>query len=317
MRRHLALAALAVAAGAPLLAPILLRADADAAAPPPAACLPPPPPPDPAAPARGLVALPAGTVQLGEGAVLEGEGPAHAMAVEGFLIDPTDVTNDQFAAFVAATGYVTLAERLGSSLVFVGGREGVDLNDPGQWWTIMPGADWRHPRGPGSGIEGHGALPVVHVGAEDAQAYARWLGRDLPTEAEWEYAARGGLAHGRYPWGNAPSTSERPMANTWQGAFPAFDLGGDGYRAEASPVGCFPANGFGLYDMAGNVWQWTRDVAAGGEPVIKGGSFLCADNFCFRARPAARLGTATDTTTSHIGFRTVLRPAAAAKGSPS
>lgn len=271
------------------------------------ACLPAQVLPDPAHPPAGLVSLPAGTVNLGEGAVLPGEGPARAVAVEAFAIDPTDVTNDQFAAFVAATGYVTLAERLGSSLVFVGSDGAVDLNDPGQWWRVMPGANWRRPAGPGSSLRGKGALPVVHVARQDALAYARWLGRDLPTEAEWEYAARGGLAHGRYPWGDAPSTPARPMANTWQGVFPAFDLGGDGYKATASPVGCYPANGYGLYDMAGNVWQWTADTTPEGEPVIKGGSFLCADNFCFRARPAARLGTATDTTSSHIGFRTILR----------
>ncbi|PWR18078.1 formylglycine-generating enzyme family protein [Zavarzinia compransoris] len=255
------------------------------------------------------VALPAGVVNMGEGAVLPGEGPARPVAVAGFEIDATDVTNDQFAAFVAATGHVTLAERLGSSLVFVVTGAAADLADPGQWWRVMPGANWRRPEGPGSSLRGRGSLPVVHVAREDALAYARWRGRDLPGEAEWEYAARGGLAHGRYPWGDAPSTAARPLANTWQGAFPAYDLGADGYKAAASPVGCYPANGFGLYDMAGNVWQWTADTTPAGEPVIKGGSFLCSDDFCFRARPAARLGAAADTTSSHIGFRTVRRPA--------
>ncbi|MDD3444620.1 MAG: formylglycine-generating enzyme family protein [Zavarzinia sp.] len=264
--------------------------------------------PDPGTPGRGMVALPGGTVQMGEGAMLPGEGPARAVAVAPFLIDPTDVTNDQFAAFVAATGHVTVAERLGSSMVFVGAEGQVDRDDPGAWWRLVPGADWRHPRGPGSSIRGRGSLPVVHVAPEDALAYARWLGRDLPSEAEWEYAARGGLAHGRYPWGDTPSTPGRPLANTWQGVFPLLDLGRDGYKAEVAPVGCFPANGFGLYDMAGNVWQWTATREPSGEAVIKGGSYLCSDDFCFRARPAARLGAAGDTTAGHIGFRTVLRP---------
>ncbi|MFA5122078.1 formylglycine-generating enzyme family protein [Zavarzinia sp.] len=281
-------------------------------------CIAAPPLPDPGDPTSGMVALPAGTVQLGEGPVLPGEGPARSVAVAAFRIDATDVTNAQFAAFVAATGYVTLAERLGSSLVFVGAEGTVNRDDPSQWWRIVGGADWRHPKGPGSSIRGKGALPVVHVAREDALAYARWLGRDLPSEAEWEYAARGGLAHARYPWGDAPSTPEHPLANVWQGVFPLLDTGADGYRAEVAPVGCYPANGYGLYDMAGNVWQWTADSEPTGEPVIKGGSFLCSEDFCFRARPAARLGAARDTTTGHIGFRTVLRHAPpSAQGSSS
>ena len=199
---------------------------------------------------------------------------------------------------------------------------------------MVPGADWRHPEGPGSSIAGKDAWPVVQVSWADAMAYARWLGRDLPTEAEWEYAAQGGKATAtRFVWGDAALDEAHPQANVWQGIFPATDSGGDGYKAKAAPVGCFPPNGYGLHDMAGNVWEWARDwyrpnldpEAAehpGGPPqqlafdpgdpgqrkhVIKGGSFLCSPNFCYRYRPAAREAGPTDTGENHIGFRTVLR----------
>lgn len=279
----------------------------------------------------GEVALSGGVMMMGARAAMPGEGPPRRVTVKPFRIDRTDVTNAEFAAFVAATGYVTRAERgpHPSSLVFVGAGDGVDLGDPSQWWRIVPGADWRHPTGPGSSIEGRDALPVVHVAYEDALAYARWRGRDLPTEAEWEYAARGGLDGATYAWGEERPSEGAAKANTWQGAFPLEDKGDDGFRAAPAPVGCFPPNGYGLYDMAGNVWQWTSDVWRPGlyddaesapetasydpadpdalQRVIKGGSFLCADNYCLRYRPAARTAAASGDGASHIGFRTVLR----------
>lgn len=279
----------------------------------------------------GDVAISGGTMMMGARAALPGEGPPRRVKVLPFRIDRTDVTNAQFAEFVAATGYVTRAERgpRPSSLVFVGAGDGVDLGDPSQWWAIVPGADWRHPAGPGSSLDGKDHLPVVHVAYEDALAYAHWRGRDLPTEAEWEFAARGGLDGALYVWGDEARDSAAPRANTWDGAFPLEDKGRDGFRAAASPVGCFPPNGLGLFDMAGNVWQWTRDVWRPGlfadpqnapetasydpadpyatQRVIKGGSFLCADNYCLRYRPAARTAASAGDGASHIGFRTVLR----------
>jgi formylglycine-generating enzyme len=301
-----------------------------------------------------MALIPAGEFVQGAAAEQPEEGPARRTRVGSFWIDRTEVTNAQFARFVAATGYVTLAERpldpraypqlsgdqlKPSSIVFAG-----ETSARSGWWRVVPGADWRHPKGPGSDLEGKAHLPVVHVGWEDAMAYARWLGRDLPTEAEWEYAARGGLEAKPYVWGEAPLDAERPQANVWQGPFPAVDGGADGYKARLAPVGCFAPNGFGLFDMAGNVWEWTRDWYAPrldmtqvtdpagpppyaaydpGEPgarkhVIKGGSYLCADNFCFRYRPPARQAGPTDTGSDHVGFRTVLRVAApaATAGSP-
>jgi formylglycine-generating enzyme len=301
---------------------------------------------DRAAPDRstgGMVLVKGGAFLQGAAPARPEEGPPRRTRVGAFWIDRTEVTNDDFAKFVAATGYVTLAERpldpkaypgvageqlKPSAIVFVGGDPAAG---PGVWWRVVQGADWRHPQGPGSSIAGKGALPVVQVAYEDALAYARWLGRDLPTEAEWEMAARGGLEDAAYTWGSAPLDPARPQANVWQGPFPAVDAGADGYKARVAPVGCFPANGFGLFDMAGNVWEWTKDwYAAGLDPadahdphgpaaafdprtpgerrrVIKGGSFLCADNFCFRYRPPAREAGPTDTGSDHVGFRTVLR----------
>lgn len=280
---------------------------------------------------EGDVAISGGVMMMGARAMLPGEGPPRRVTVAPFRIDRTAVTNSAFAAFVTATGYVTRAERgpSPSSLVFVGAGDGVDLGDPSQWWRIVPGADWRHPTGPGSSIEGLEHLPVVHVAYEDALAYARWRGRDLPSEAEWEFAARGGLEGQIYVWGGERPGGGKPRANVWQGVFPLQDKGEDGFRAQPAPVGCFEPNGYGLYDMAGNVWQWTADIWRPGlyhdpdaapetasydprdpqaaQRVIKGGSFLCADNYCLRYRPAARTAAAAGDGASHIGFRTVLR----------
>lgn len=313
---------------------------------PPQACQADPTLPDPADPTAGMVRLAGGVFAMGAAPEHSEEGPPRQVRVGDFWIDRTEVTNAAFARFVAATGYVTLAERpldpvaypgltpdqrQPASLVFVGA--GAAGGDPTAWWRIVPGADWRHPEGPGSSIDGKEAWPVVHVAWEDAQAYARWLGRDLPTEAEWEYAARGGLEGARYAWGDDPAPAGDAKANTWQGVFPVVDSGADGHKAQAAPVGCFEANGHGLYDITGNVWEWTSDwyrpglapaavMARGGPPramsrdpdepgqpkhVIKGGSFLCADNFCFRYRPAARAPGPHDGGAAHIGFRTVLR----------
>lgn len=293
----------------------------------------------------------AGMVLVKGGAFLQGakparreEGPPRMTTVGAFWIDRTEVTNDDFARFVAATGHVTLAEKpldpkaypglsgdqlKPSAIVFVGAKS--PAGGPGTWWQVIQGADWRHPQGPGSSIEGKGAWPVTQIAYDDALAYARWLGRDLPTEAEWEYAARGGLSDAAYTWGDAPLDLKTPQANVWQGPFPVADAGTDGYKAETAPVGCFPANGYGLVDMAGNVWEWTKDWYAPGldpaethdpvgpmaraafapgqeqQHVIKGGSFLCADDFCFRYRPPAREAGPTDTGSDHVGFRTVLR----------
>jgi formylglycine-generating enzyme required for sulfatase activity len=274
--------------------------------------------------------------------------PAHQVFVDDFRMDRTDVTNQQFARFVAATGYVTVAERpldptlfpgvAPGSLCFRAPRPGGDLplDDARQWWVFVPGADWRHPEGPQSDILHKENYPVVHVAYEDAAAYARWAGKRLPTEAEWERAARGGLSGKTYPWGDEWLVRGRWMANTWQGRFPVTDTGEDGF-AGIAPVAQYPPNAFGLYDMAGEVWQWTsdwyrpdtyaRDVAAaqGGvvnnphgppagfdpdEPgtpkkVQRGGSFLCTDQYCARYLVGTRGKGAVDTGSAHLGFRCV------------
>lgn len=316
----------------------------------PEACLIDLPLPDRGNPTAGMVRLTGGVFAMGASPEHPEEGPPRQVQVGDFWIDQTEVTNAAFARFVEATGYVTQAERplpaadypglsaeerRPASLVFVGA--GAAGGNPAAWWRIIPGADWRHPEGPGSSIAGKESWPVVHIGWEDALAYARWLGRDLPTEAEWEYAARGGLNGARYAWGDDQTPGGRQQANTWQGVFPVADTGDDGHKAQPAPVGCFPANGHGLYDITGNVWEWTsdwyrpgllpasvleqggpsramsRDPDEPGQPkhVIKGGSFLCADNFCFRYRPAARAPGPHDSGASHVGFRTVLRVPAA------
>jgi formylglycine-generating enzyme required for sulfatase activity len=303
------------------------------------------------------------------------EAPAHQVSVEGFWMDRTPITNAQFLKFVKATGHLTLAEqpadpalypdalpeRLApSSIVFVPPTAPVGLGDPYQWWHYVPGANWRHPEGPGSSIKGREGHPVVHVAHADALAYAIWAGKSLPSEPEWERAAWGGLEGVDYAWGTELHPSGRPRANTWQGVFPHQNTRLDGWE-RTSPVGSYPANGYGLVDMIGNVWEWTDDWyqehrerqltatrdnqgdrAPDGEQVggccgslsetidhedtkrresvdlasqhgaiprkvVKGGSFLCAPNYCQRYRPAARLAQGIDTSTCHMGFRCVIR----------
>ena len=280
----------------------------------------------PGAAPLGEVALKGGTFTLGANPEHNDEGPPRTVTVAPFSIDRTEVTNAQFAAFVKVTGYVTLAERQPdpalypgvpasklkpSSLVFVGAK-GLGSGDPSGWWRVVDGASWKHPEGPGSDLKGRERHPVVQIAFDDALAYARWKGRDLPTEAEWEFAARAGLDGARYEWGDDKPVPGRPRANSWQGVFPAVDTGDDGYKGRTAPVGCYPASAYGLHDMTGNVWEWTRDWyetpnPTGRSHLIKGGSFLCADNFCYRYRPSARQPGPPDTGTSHVGFRTVKR----------
>jgi formylglycine-generating enzyme required for sulfatase activity len=306
----------------------------------------------PGGPGAGMQWIPAGRFAMGSEQFRPEEAPVRETSVQGFWIDTHDVTNAQFARFVLETGYVTTAERsMGrggaptGSLLFRAPATVQELQDVGQWWLIESGANWRHPDGPGSDLGDRQNHPVVHVSHEDAQAYAAWAGRALPTEAQWEYAARGGRDGDPFVWGADADSDDAPKANYWRGVFPVLNTGSKGYKG-TSPVGCFPPNGFGLYDMAGNVWQWTRDAwamparAAGLKPgatpvhhavslattrqmfsaavavaekpassyVIKGGSFLCAANFCMRYRPAARQPGDASTGASHIGFRTVLVP---------
>jgi formylglycine-generating enzyme required for sulfatase activity len=278
------------------------------------------------------------------------ERPVRRVNVDGFWMDDHPVTVAQFRRFVAATGYVTVAERplnpdeypgvdpgllRPGGLVFRKTRGPVDLSDVSQWWRYVPNAQWRRPRGPGKAARGLDEHPVTQIAAEDAEAYAAWLGKELPSEAEWEFAARGGLEGATYTWGDEFAPDGRMMANTWQGEFPWQNLMTDGW-AGTSPVKSFPANGYGLFDMAGNVWEWTSDyflASRGGQlrscctprnprvtseeagvsvgerfprRVTKGGSHLCAPNYCLRYRPAARQAQAIDTSTCHIGFRCVL-----------
>ena len=287
-----------------------------------------------------LVELPGGEFLMGSDRHYPEEAPQHERHVEPFAIERHPVTNAQFAEFVAETGYVTVAEReldpaefpgadpadlVPGSLVFTPTAGPVDLRDWRQWWRWVPGALWRHPFGPDSSIDDRLDHPVVHVSFEDASAYAAWAGRRLPTEAEWEYAARGGLAGAEYAWGDEREPGGRVMANTWQGAFPFRNEGWGG----TSPVGSYPPNGFGLVDMIGNTWEWTadaftprhlppdasslergdrRDLLAGAPAsqalhVTKGGSHLCAPEYCRRYRPAARSSQAEDSATTHLGFR--------------
>lgn len=299
--------------------------------------------------------IPGGTITMGSKRFYPEEAPLRQVKVDPFRIDATPVTNAQFAAFVAHTGYRTFAERVSDprfypgldpelavagSLVFTKPTAPVSTADHTDWWAFVPGADWRHPTGPDSMIEGLEDHPVVHIASEDAEAYAKWAGKALPTEAEWEFAARGGLIDREYAWGDELAPRGAIMANYWQGMFPFASIKADGnYRT--TPVGAFPANGYGLSDMIGNVWEWTRDwygeggpakpkgsccVAANprgatlresldpampgvkiGRKVLKGGSHLCAVNYCQRYRPAARHPQSIDGATSHIGFRCIIR----------
>jgi len=336
--------------------------------------------PSPQAPAEPVVVLgdgvttpkdmawiPPGTFQMGSDSKLAqpNEKPAHAVRVGGFWMDVTHVTNDEFAEFVRQTGYVTTAEKkpdwetirvqlppgvpqppdevlVPGAMVFVGTSGPVDLRDYSQWWRYVPGADWRHPQGPGSSIEGKGDHPVVQVSYEDVQAYAKWAGKRLPTEAEWEYAARGGLEQATYVWGDELSPDGKPMANYWdtqqQGVFPVVSPKAGGAEGTL-PAGTFPPNGYGLYDMTGNAWQWVTDwygadyfskqaaakkiidnpqgPARSFDPsdpgvpvhapkrVIRGGSFLCNESYCLSYRPSARRGSDPYSPMSHVGFRLV------------
>ena len=306
----------------------------------------------------GMAWIPGGTFVMGtdEQDAYDHERPAHQVKIKGFWMDETEVTNEQFGKFVDATGYITVAERkpawedlkkqsppgtpappdsvmVPGALVFSPPGQPVMLNDYSQWWRWLPGTNWKHPEGPESNLDGRMQFPVIHVAFEDAVAYCEWAGKRLPTEAEWEFASRGGAARQRYAWGNELKHNGRFMANTFQGSFPNHNAADDGYE-KLAPVKSFPPNAYGLYDMIGNVWEWTNDwynvdyfkqlarsnisVDPPGpqkpydpnEPyaikrVSKGGSFLCADNYCVNYRPSARQGTAFDSGMSNLGFRCV------------
>lgn len=304
----------------------------------------------------GMLWIPGGTFRMGSDDFYPEEGPVHEVTVNGFWMDQHLVTNEQFARFVEATSYVTVAERapnpadypgappenlVPGALIFHKTRGPVDLTNYANWWAWVPGTSWRRPFGPQSSIDGIEQHPVVHIAYEDAEAYALWAGKELPTEAEWERAARGGLEGKNFTWGDEHFPDGKAMANTWQGEFPWQNLMLDGFEG-TSPVGSFACNAYGLFDMAGNVWEWTSDWYVSrhadevvtpccgptvnphigsaeksydaGQPqfriprkVVKGGSHLCAPNYCLRYRPAARQPQMIDTGMSHIGFRCVLR----------
>ena len=309
--------------------------------------------PAPAGEPPGMRWIPAGEFVMGDQSGLgwPDEGPPHRVRLDGFWIDEHEVTNAEFRRFAEATGYVTTAERapdLGAimaqvppgtpppaasdlvpaSMVFRPTDRAVPLDDFTRWWSWTPGASWKHPDGPGSDLRGRDDHPVVQVSWDDAAAFARWAGKRLPTEAEWERAARGGLEAKPYAWGDEPpGAGGRWRANIWQGDFPAKNTEADGF-ARTAPVGSFPPNGFGLFDMAGNVWEWCADryqpdlyrARAGQGPIVnpagpepagdpaltrvqRGGSFLCNDSYCTRYRPSARQGSTPDSGMSHVGFR--------------
>lgn len=295
----------------------------------------------------GMVKIPGGNFQMGINHPMMPEAqPVHQVTVDGFWMDTTEVTNQQFSEFVAATGYITIAERkpnaedypgadesllVPGSVVFNAPSHPVSLDNPLQWWHYVPGADWQHPEGPESSITDRMDHPVVHVAWDDAIAFAEWAGKRLPTEAEWEFAARGGLEGQEFVWGDRKKSQITTMANTFQGNFPNQNIASDGYIS-TSPIQSFPANGFGLYDMAGNAWEWTSDWFSPSEysrriqkeqpvvnpqgpdqirpseqplKVLKGGSFLCTDQYCSRYRPGTRGRGSPDTGNNHVGFRLV------------
>jgi formylglycine-generating enzyme required for sulfatase activity len=293
-----------------------------------------------AADREDMVYLAGGNFLMGSNSFYREERPVRPAHVGAFWIDVYPVTNAEFRKFIDATEYVTYSERwpnpamypdadpallVPGSLVFRKPDRPVSLRDNLAWWEYKPGADWRHPQGPQSSLAGRDDHPVVHIAYEDALAYAAWCGKELPSEAEWEYAARGGLEGKAYPWGDAANPEGRFLANTWQGRFPYEDIAEDGY-AGTSPVDAFPPNGYGLFDMVGNVWEWTASLydtvadpsqqscchsSAGNDSstrmTVKGGSHLCAPNYCLRYRPSARQGETVDSSTCHIGFRCVVR----------
>ncbi len=308
------------------------------------------------APAERMRWIPGRTFAMGSEDFYPEERPVHQVAVDGFWMDEHPVTAAEFRRFVRATKYVTVAERpldpaeypdalpellVPGGLVFRASAGPVPLDDIRNWWEYTPGASWKRPGGPGTTINGRDHHPVVQVACEDAEAYAAWAGKELPTEAEWELAARGGLEGAAFAWGDEHMPEGKPLANTWQGEFPWQNLKLDGFEG-TSPVGSFPPNGYGLFDMTGNVWEWTADWYVPkrrgrsraraacpptrrsrhrdesyllGQPgeniprrVIKGGSHLCAPNYCLRYRPAARQAQMVDTSTAHLGFRCIVRP---------
>jgi sulfatase modifying factor 1 len=314
---------------------------------------------DPAIKQENMVFIPGGKFLMGSDKFYPEEKPVRKVMVNPFYMDRYEVTNAAYKKFVDETGYVTVAERplkpedypdakpellVPGALVFQKAKGPVDLNSYFNWWAWVPGTNWKHPQGPGSTIKGLEEHPVVHIAYEDAEAYATWAGKELPSEAEWEFAARGGLDGKNFTWGDEDVQLTKPMANTWQGEFPHQNLLIDGYEG-TSPVGSFAPNGYGLHDMAGNVWEWTSDwylrnladkeaekhkscctpainprvTSSGGSfdecqpnvkiprKVIKGGSHLCAPNYCLRYRPAARQPQMIDTGMSHIGFRCISR----------
>ncbi len=354
MKRLILLASLAVLSFAVTYGAVKLRAPSASAAPSGTAA----PDDHPA----GMVWIPGGEFKMGSNLsdARPDEAPVHRVRVSGFWMDACEVTNGQFREFVKATDYVTTAERppnvdeimsqlppgtprpapedlVPGAVVFHETAEPVPVSDNRRWWTWTPGTDWRHPEGRESSIEGLEDHPVVQVSWNDAVTYARWAGKRLPTEAEWEFAARGGLDGRHFVWGDAPVSNDRPQANIWQGVFPYANLTTDGYNRTA-PVKSFPPNGYGLYDMAGNVWEWCSDWYAvdaysrrAGETVVdnprgptqsfdparremplriqRGGSFLCNASYCSSYRPSARMAASPDTGMAHLGFRCVRSPA--------
>jgi formylglycine-generating enzyme required for sulfatase activity len=318
-----------------------------------------------ASPYPGMRWVPGGTFRMGSDHHYPEEAPAHRVTVDGFWMDATPVTNAQFRSFVEATGHVTFCELppnpedypgalpemlKAASSVFVPPPHRVSLHDHYQWWQFVADANWRQPQGPGSAIADKDDHPVVHLALSDVEAYAKWAGKQLPTEAEWEFAARGGLDGAEYAWGDQFTPGGRHQANTWQGEFPWQNLAEDGFVG-TSPVRSFEANAYGLHDMIGNVWEWTESWYAPRHPdeqrkacciplnprgasmaqsfdpgmpqlpiprkVMKGGSHLCAPNYCRRYRPAARMAQPVDTSTSHLGFRCIVRTAPAAVETPA